>query len=122
MKKNYLLILLVAFTFLQVSAQRYLTPIFNTVNVNTVIYGENYTVLAVPTLGKTLKQPLVARVYTPNGDTETKIPVVGDVSRVSSYGASFERLPRPDATELTIFDVCVGLDLNNACGDGDFLV
>ncbi|MBK8723208.1 MAG: T9SS type A sorting domain-containing protein [Saprospiraceae bacterium] len=109
MKKNYLLILLVAFTFLQVSAQRYLTPIFNTVNVNTVIYGENYTVLAVPTLGKTLKQPLVARVYTPNGDTETKRPVVIYMHTGNFLPQSVTQSPNGNLDDSCAIEICTRL-------------
>lgn len=59
-----------------VNAQRYLTPQFAKVKVTTAAYGFNYTVLAVPSLGHTIKQPLPMDVYTPEGDAETKRPLV----------------------------------------------
>lgn len=75
--KKHLLLLLAAFSMMTVglNAQRYLTPQFSDVSKTTTIYGKNYTVLAVPQIGRTLGQPLVADVYTPNGDTETKRPL-----------------------------------------------
>jgi len=60
------------------SAQnRYLEPVFDDVNVTTAIYGFNYTVLPLAVPGAhTLRQPLVARVYTPVGDVETERPLI----------------------------------------------
>ncbi len=61
--------------------ERYLGQVFSNVDVQTVIYGKNYTVIGVPSLGHTVEtgrvgQPLAADVYTPQGDSETKRPLV----------------------------------------------
>jgi dienelactone hydrolase len=73
--KKQLLLLLVSFITLSMSAQRYLTPQFKDVSVTTTAYGFNYTVLAVPSKGHTIKQPLAVDIYQPVGDTETARPV-----------------------------------------------
>lgn len=73
------LLLLLFFTMLGlggINAQRYLTPQFTGVTKQRVIYGTNYTVLAVPVTGRTLRQPLQADLYLPEGDTASKRPVV----------------------------------------------
>lgn len=61
------------------TAQRYLTPQFSTVSKSALTpYGFNYTVLPVlfdPTK-HTQRQPLVMQVYTPDGDTEAKRPLI----------------------------------------------
>jgi hypothetical protein len=41
-----------------------------------VPYGSNFTVATVPGTGHTLRQPLVMDMYEPEGDTETKRPLV----------------------------------------------
>lgn len=62
---------------LQLSAQRYLTPQFSTATPTTTFYGFNYTVLPLLTPGAhTLRQPLVAQVYTPAGDNVTNRPLI----------------------------------------------
>jgi hypothetical protein len=76
MKKVLLLLSTILVFVCSVSAQRYLTNQFPTVDKSTTIYARNYTVLAVPTVGRTLQQPLVADVYQPTGDVETKRPLM----------------------------------------------
>lgn len=76
MKKLLLLLFTFSLTLTSVEAQRYLTEQFTKVNKTTTIYGTNYTVLAVPTTGRTLAQPLVADVYQPDADVETKRPMM----------------------------------------------
>ena len=77
-----LLPILLSFLVTGVFAQeRYLGQVFSDVNVQTVLYGKNYTVIGVPSLGHTVEtarvgQPLAADVYSPKGDTETKRPLV----------------------------------------------
>jgi acetyl esterase/lipase len=77
--KKFTLMLLGAMLFMSSFAQtRYLDPVFTKVNKQgPVVYGFNTTILptAVPG-GKPTKQPLVMDVYTPDGDTEKKRPVV----------------------------------------------
>lgn len=72
-----LLLLLLAFGMTVSAQDRYLDPVFSTVNKSTAIYGYNYTVLplAVPG-GHTVKQPLVMQVYSPAGDTQTDRPLI----------------------------------------------
>lgn len=60
----------------QASAQRYESQVFNQVNVTTVVYGSNFTVLPLVGGGRPARQPLVARVYTPVGDTKTDRPLI----------------------------------------------
>lgn len=56
---------------------RYLDQVFTQASKTTIIYGSNYTVLPLAVPGShTLKQPLVAQVYAPVGDTETNRPLV----------------------------------------------
>ena len=76
MKKLLLLLLVTMLGMSSVNAQRYLTPQFTAVTKTRVVYGTNYTVLAVPVVGRTLRQPLQADLYVPEGDTATKRPVV----------------------------------------------
>lgn len=79
MKKIFTIALLacLAFSVQKASAQRYLTPQFTDVTVQTnVLYGFNYTVLTVPVTGHTMKQPLVMDIYSPTGDTETNRPLI----------------------------------------------
>jgi Secretion system C-terminal sorting domain len=76
MKKVLLLLSTILLFVCSVSAQRYLTNQFPTVDKSTTIYARNYTVLAVPSVGRTLQQPLVADVYQPTGDTLAKRPLM----------------------------------------------
>lgn len=110
MKKN-LLFFLVFFTSLLTSlnAQRYLSPQFNSVSRTTTIYGFNYTVLAVPVVGRTVRQPLVADVYQPDGDTEAARPL-------AIYFHSGNFLPNPQngntnglRDDSTAIEVCTRL-------------
>jgi hypothetical protein len=110
MKKN-LLFFMVFFTSLLTSlqAQRYLTPQFNSVSRTKTIYGANYTVLAVPVVGRTVRQPLVADVYQPVGDTETARPL-------AIYFHSGNFLPNPQngntnglIDDSTAIEVCTRL-------------
>lgn len=74
--KHFLLFILIAAFGFKSDAQRYLTPQFNAVEVTSRAYGRNFTVLAVPQLGRTLSQPLAVDIYQPVGDTETKRPLI----------------------------------------------
>ncbi|MFN0014353.1 MAG: T9SS type A sorting domain-containing protein [Saprospiraceae bacterium] len=56
---------------------RYLDPVFTTVKkTSPVVYGFNYTVLTISTLGHTAKQPLVMDIYEPEGDVQTERPLI----------------------------------------------
>lgn len=72
-----LTLLFIVAACLPAKAQRYLTPVFSQASRTTVQYGSNFTVLplAVPG-GRATRQPLVAQVYTPSGDTETNRPLI----------------------------------------------
>lgn len=75
-RKN-LLIFCLFFIALAVNGQkRYLEPVFDQVTKQTIIYGQNWTILTVPVTGHPLLQPLVADLYMPAGDAETKRPLI----------------------------------------------
>ncbi len=76
MKKLYYSIL-PAFLFLatQTNAQRYLTEVFDSVQVTQdVEYGKNTSILSV--IGFPLLQPLLLDIYEPSGDHESERPLV----------------------------------------------
>ena len=75
--KRLLLLLIVTFFFGNANAQRYLSPVFDEVDVATdVVYGVNATVILLQQVGEAVPQPLTMDVYTPKGDTETNRPLV----------------------------------------------
>ncbi|MBK8700142.1 MAG: carboxylesterase family protein [Saprospiraceae bacterium] len=79
--KKFLPLILFFLAFNITAQERYLNQVFSGVDVTTAIYGRNFTVIAVPSLGHTIEtgkvgQPLAADIYTPKGDTETKRPLV----------------------------------------------
>ncbi|MFM2395383.1 MAG: hypothetical protein RLZZ546_3366 [Bacteroidota bacterium] len=103
--KKILLSILLLNSLLLMGQERYLNQVFNETTRNTVIFGKNYTVLAVPTLGKTIGQPLVADVYSPKGDTETKRPLV-----IYFHTGNFLPFPQNTSASGTIRDsVCVDI-------------
>lgn len=73
-----LLALLFAFiACTDLSAQRYMRPVFSQTSRSTIVYGSNFTVLPLAVPGAhTARQPLAAQVYTPTGDTDKKRPLV----------------------------------------------
>jgi hypothetical protein len=76
MKKIYTFLFLCG-VMLSASAQRYMTPQFTSVDVQTsVTYGVNATVLYYSVVGEAVPEPLVMDVYSPAGDTETNRPVI----------------------------------------------
>lgn len=76
MKKIYTF-LFMCFVMLSATAQRYMTPQFSSVDVQTsVTYGVNATVLYYSVLNEAVPEALVMDVYTPSGDTETNRPVI----------------------------------------------
>lgn len=76
-KKSLLSLCFLLSLALSLSAQkRYLEPVFDQVNKQTVIYGYNWTILTVPITGNATLQPLVGDVYTPVGDTEENRPLI----------------------------------------------
>ncbi len=79
MKNLNLFLILIACLFAgQTNAQRYLEQVFDEVETQTAVYGENITVItvAVPGIEKPTLQVLDMDVYTPVGDTETDRPLV----------------------------------------------
>jgi len=76
MRKFILLTFIALAAYFDASAQRYLTKQFDEVNKTSTAYGFNYTVLAVPQIGRTLRQPLAVDIYTPKGDVQTNRPLV----------------------------------------------
>lgn len=75
---------------------------FSAVSKQTVVYGENYTVLTLASTGHTARQPLVMDVYTPDGDSETQRALV-------IYWHTGDFLPNPQngSTLGTRTDSCV---------------
>ena len=72
----FLALLLLVFAG-RVNAQRYLAPVFESVNVaKDAPYGANYTVQYYSTVGKPVLQPLTMDIYAPSGDTITERPLV----------------------------------------------
>ncbi len=76
MKRLLLLTLIFTTVTLLQAQKRYLEPVFNDVNMQTIAYGKNWTILTVPVTGKPTLQPLAADVYTPVGDTLAKRPLM----------------------------------------------
>ena len=101
---NIYLILVSCISFtLQAQNERYIDEIFNEIEeVQTVIYGENATVLAFPDVGEAILQQLEADIYIPAGDTETSRPLA-----IYIHTSSF--LPHPVNGECsgTMTDSCV---------------
>ncbi len=76
MRRFLLLFLVLIVSIPLINAQRYLTSQFDEVNVVSTAYGRNFTVIAVPQLGRTLSLPLATDIYSPKGDTETNRPLI----------------------------------------------
>lgn len=79
MKSSYkILMLLCLWGSISIQAQdeRYLDQVFDEVEVTSnVVYGANYTVIALPLIGTTFLQPLLMDVYQPAGDTVATRPL-----------------------------------------------
>ena len=100
MKKfNILLAMLMLLAVTSVDAQRYLKPTFSSVKVTRAAYGQNFTVLLVPSTGKMYKQPLGMDVYTPVGDTETKRPLM-----IYLHTGNFLPTPQNNSPSGTFYD------------------
>jgi hypothetical protein len=80
MKKAFFsLSLLLASLSLLTAQQRYLEPVFQPVNVQTVTYGSNFSIMPLvydPMGGHSVRQPLMAQVYTPAGDPQRCRPLI----------------------------------------------
>jgi acetyl esterase/lipase len=107
MKKFNMLVVLASLVLASsVNAQRYLKPMFDVNPSKTIAYGKNYTVLAVPSLGKTVPQPLAADVYTPKGDVETKRPLVIYFHTGSFLPTPQNGSPSGSRTDSTAVNIC----------------
>jgi len=79
---NRLYFLFIGFSIISSSAQnrRYIDPVFNEIDVsNTIELAQNYSIIEwIKTGGTahTLKQSLVAKFYTPKGDTKSDRPLI----------------------------------------------
>src|SRR5690606_36173963 len=72
-----LVMALAMFPCSQLLSQRYLTEVFEDVEVTTdVTYGVNATVVLYESMGEAVPQPLRMDVYEPVGDTESERPLV----------------------------------------------
>ena len=109
--KKLILLLLVCCTTLSIFAQtrvRYMDSVFASVAKTTVIYGQNYTIatLAVPSIAHTSKQPLVADIYQPTGDTATKRPVMIFVPTSNFLPKSVRSSPTGDRQDSVGVEFC----------------
>lgn len=104
--RNYLLSLFIILLGLSsVQSQRYLTKQFDEVNKTSTAYGFNYTVLAVPQVGRTIRQPLAVDIYTPKGDAATNRPLI-----IYFPTGNFLPFPQNGSTGGTITDsTCVDI-------------
>lgn len=102
MKRIHLLFMFFMINVGFAQAQRYLSPVFSTVSKQTVVYGENYTVLTLASTGHTARQPLVMDVYTPDGDSETQRALV-----IYWHTGNFLPNPQNGSTLGTRTDSCV---------------
>jgi dienelactone hydrolase len=55
---------------------RYVDETFSNVTITQHVYGQNYTIITVPTTGSAALQPLAMDFYQPTGDTEAERPLV----------------------------------------------
>jgi Secretion system C-terminal sorting domain/Carboxylesterase family len=115
MKKTLLLLLLFIATFSTqaqfVGKGRYLSPTFSKVDVSGLtVYGSNFTVLPLLAGGKnTARQPLVCKIYTPNGDANTKRPVVIYLHTGNFLPQSITRSPSGTLDDSTAVEICTRL-------------
>lgn len=108
MKKIFLLLFVAASTYLNVSAQRYLTPQFTGVTVQSnVIYGQNFTALTLATTKHTSRQPLACDVYTPTGDTATSRPIAIFVSGGNFLPGFAVNRPTGSKKDSAVVEACV---------------
>jgi acetyl esterase/lipase len=89
------------------SAQRYLTEVFDSVDVQSnVTYGVNATVIAYAQLGQAIPQPLVMDVYTPFGDTDTNRPVILYFHTGNFLPTPQNGSPSGTKTDLNVVEMC----------------
>jgi dienelactone hydrolase len=100
--RKFLPIFLTFFATICFAQERYLSQVFTKVDRQQIAYGKNYTVLLVPTTGRTKSQPLAADVYRPNGDTETKRPLI-----IYLHTGNFLPYPQNSGASGTIRDSTV---------------
>lgn len=77
MKKVFLLSLLLTCAAHLAAQQRYLEPVFSQVNVQTVTYGSNFSIMPIIFAGgRPARQQLTAHIYSPVGDTQKCRPLI----------------------------------------------
>lgn len=105
MKKTlpFLIIILICAAQPQLFGQRYLTEVFDDVEVTSdVVYGENYTVLA----GPPMMQQLALDFYEPAGDDLEERPLI-IVVPTGSFGPRYlNNLPTGDKTDSATVEIC----------------
>lgn len=103
MKRNLLLLSAVFAVVLQANAQRYLSEVFSSVNVQSnVIYGSNISILT----GTPTSVNLAMDVYTPSGDTLTERPVVVLMHTGSMLPAILNQTPTGSMRDSAIVEMC----------------
>ncbi len=76
-EKAFLLSLLLTCAVQLAAQQRYLEPVFSQVNVQTVTYGSNFSIMPIIFAGgRPARQQLTAHIYTPAGDAQKCRPLI----------------------------------------------
>ncbi len=112
MKKfNILLFLLICgIMALQAQNRRYIDQIFSNVELTTnVSYGVNATVLLAQQVGQAVPQQLLMDVYQPEGDTESKRPVVLVFHTGNFLPKNVNGGPNGVKEDSTVVEVCTRL-------------
>lgn len=100
MKKILMIITVLCFMATVSFAQtRYVDEIFTDVTVSQHIYGQNYTIITIPTTGSAALQPLAMDFYEPTGDTEAERPLV-----ILLHSGNFLPNPQNGSTAGTMRD------------------
>lgn len=103
MKRNLLLLVAAFAIVVQANAQRYLSEVFSSVNVQSnIIYGSNISILT----GTPTSVNLAMDVYTPSGDTATERPVVVLMHTGSMLPAIINQTPTGSMRDSAVVAMC----------------
>jgi hypothetical protein len=105
-KRSILVFSLIVSTFVNLQAQRYLTPQFTDVTRSTAIYGQNFTVLPLLAGGRLTRQPLVCDIYQANGDTLSRRPLMIFLPTGNFLPKSVRRNPMGDRRDSVAVEMC----------------
>lgn len=105
--KKILLVVGLLSSLVALTAQRYLSPVFNTLNVQKdVEYGQNFIIQTIPTIGHTSRQSLKCDVYTPQGDTAEKRPLVIFLHGGRFFPKNIIGSPIGDKVDSSAVEIC----------------